>query len=107
VKKMLVEEASQKQAGREEAEFPDGGEDGGGGSVWESKDDLQCGRAQQEASEGGIQQRAAACTTLKLSKLYLQEAQTKDHGGRDSMVMRPQEKMWILTGSQEDGPEDL
>ncbi len=66
VEKMLVEEA----------EFPDGGEDGGGGSVMESKDDLQCGRAQQEASEGGIQQRAAAGTTLRLSKLYLQEAQT-------------------------------
>jgi hypothetical protein len=35
-----------------------------GGSVWESKDYLQCGRAQQEASEGGIQQRAAAGTSV-------------------------------------------
>ncbi len=63
VEKMLVEEVAQKQAGREEAEFPDGGEDGGGeGGVLES--DLQCGRAQQEASECGIQQRAAAGTTV-------------------------------------------
>jgi hypothetical protein len=36
----------------------------GGGSVWESKDNLQYGRAQQEASEGGIQRAAAGTTVL-------------------------------------------
>jgi hypothetical protein len=49
---------------REEAEFPDGREDGGVGGVWESKDYRERGRAQQEASEGVIQQRAAAGTTV-------------------------------------------
>jgi hypothetical protein len=62
----------------EESEFPDGGENGGGeGGVLESKDNLERGRAQQEASEGGIQKRASTGgTILRLSKLYLQEAQT-------------------------------
>ncbi len=50
----------------EEAEFPDGREDGGVGGVLESKDNLERGRAQQEASHCGIQQLAATGGTILL-----------------------------------------
>jgi hypothetical protein len=48
----------------------------GRGVFRKAKTILNVGGRNIEASEGGIQQQAATATTLRLSKLYLQEAQT-------------------------------